>query len=181
VGAAAEVYFGKSVHELTLAEIALIAGLPRALARQPRNQSAARRHNAVPTCSADERDRPDRSPKPCEAAAAAPITPGCTAPQVELRAPWIAEMARRELLDRFGPDAYTAGYAVVTTVDSRLQPLSQEAVRAGLERYDRRHGYRGPVAVLDDLPDDELEAMAALVDGYPEPGPARGSGPDGER
>jgi penicillin-binding protein 1A len=54
--------------------------------------------------------------------------------QVRLRAPWVAEMARQELLDRFGPEAYTAGYTVVTTVDSRLQPLAQEAVRAGLER-----------------------------------------------
>jgi penicillin-binding protein 1A len=101
-------------------------------------------------------------------AAAEPIMSRLHGAHVRLRAPWIAEMARQDLLQRVGPEAYTAGYTVITTVDSRLQPLAQDAVRSGLERYDRRHGYRGPMAVADTLPADD-ESVAALLDAYPEP------------
>jgi penicillin-binding protein 1A len=168
VGAAAEVYFGKTVHELTLAEIALIAGLPRApsLDNPVTSPQRARQRRAYVLRRMHETGAIDRDTM--EAAAAEPVTSRFHGAQVHLRAPWIAEMARLEMLNRFGPEAYTAGYAVVTTVDSRLQPLAQDAVRAGLERYDRRHGYRGPVAVVEALPAEE-EAAAALLDGYPEP------------
>jgi penicillin-binding protein 1A len=168
VGAAAEVYFGKTVHELTLAEIALIAGLPRApsLDNPVTSPQRARQRRAYVLRRLHETGAIDRDTM--EAAAAEPVTSRLHGAQVHLRAPWIAEMARLEMLNRFGPEAYTAGYAVVTTVDSRLQPLAQAAVRAGLERYDRRHGYRGPVAIVESLPAED-EAAAALLDGYPEP------------
>ncbi len=64
----------------------------------------------------------------------------------ELNAPYIAEMARAEMVGRYGGDAYTDGYQVYTTIDSRLQTDAFEAVRDGLTDYDRRHGYRGPEA-----------------------------------
>lgn len=168
VGAAAEVYFGKAVKDLTLAEIALIAGLPRApsLDNPVTSPQRARQRRAYVLRRMHETGLIDR--EEMQIAAAEPVISRLHGAQVRLRAPWIAEMARQALLDRFGPEAYTAGYAVVTTLDSRLQPLAQEAVRAGLERYDRRHGYRGPVAVLEGVPDDEV-TVAMLLEGYPEP------------
>jgi penicillin-binding protein 1A len=168
VGAAAEVYFGKHVGELTLAEIALIAGLPRAPSLDnpisspqralQRRTYVLRRMHQTGAISAEE----------MEAATAEPVVARLHAAQVRLRAPWVAEMARAAALERLGPEAYTAGYTVVTTIDSRLQPLAQAAVRAGLEQYDLRHGYRGPLAELESVPQDEEEAMG-LLEGYPEP------------
>ncbi|MFU8820152.1 MAG: penicillin-binding protein 1A [Gammaproteobacteria bacterium] len=168
VGAAAEVYFGKTVDELTLAEIALIAGLPRApsLDNPVTNPERARVRRAYVLRRMHETGAIDLAAM--EAAAAEPVVSRLHGAQVRLRAPWIAEMARQAMLDRFGPEAYTAGYTVVTTVDSRMQPLAQEAVRTTLERYDRRHGYRGPVAVLEALPTGD-ESPAPLLEGYAEP------------
>jgi penicillin-binding protein 1A len=168
VGAAAEVYFGKTVADLTLAEIALIAGLPRApsLDNPVTSPQRAMQRRAYVLRRMHETGLIDR--ETMRAAAEEPVVSRLHGAQVRLRAPWIAEMARQELLDRFGPEAYTAGYTVVTTVDSRLQPLAQEAVRAGLEAYDRRHGYRGPVAELESVPEEEV-SVAMLLEGYPEP------------
>ncbi|MFU8894973.1 MAG: penicillin-binding protein 1A [Gammaproteobacteria bacterium] len=167
VGAAAEVYFGKTVSELELAEVALIAGLPRApsLDNPVTNPQRARQRRAYVLRRMHETGVIDQATM--EAAAAVPVVSRIHGAQVRLSAPWIAEMARQALLDRVGPEAYSAGYEVVTTIDSRLQPLAQAAVRKALHEYDRRHGYRGPMATLDPVPDDA--AAAALLDGYPEP------------
>lgn len=167
VGAAAEVYFGKSVGDLTLAEMALIAGLPRApsIDNPVTNPERARQRRAYVLRRMLETGI--IGPEAMDAAAAEPVVSRLHGAQVRLSAPWVAEMARQEILNRFGPDAYTAGYTVVTTVDSRAQPLAQQAVLAGLRGYDRRHGYRGPVAVLDKVPAEDA-AMAALLEGYPD-------------
>jgi penicillin-binding protein 1A len=168
VGAAAEVYFGKTVGELDVAEMALIAGLPRApsLDNPVTNAQRARQRRSYVLRRMQETGVISR--EAMEAANAAPVPTRVHGAQVRLRAPWAAEIARQELLERFGPEAYTAGYSVITTVDSRLQPLAQGALRAGLERYDRRHGYRGPVAALATVPDEPGE-LSALLDPYPEP------------
>ena len=168
VGAAAEVYFGKTVGELDLAEMALIAGLPRApsLDNPVTNAQRARQRRAYVLRRMQETGM--ISHETMVAANAAPVPTRSHGAQVRMRAPWAAEIARQELLDRFGPDAYTAGYSVITTVDSRLQPLAQDALRAGLERYDRRHGYRGPVATIATVPSEPGE-LSALLDPYPEP------------
>jgi penicillin-binding protein 1A len=103
-----------------------------------------------------------------QAALAEPIVSRIHGAQVKLTAPWVAEMARQAMLERFGAEAYTRGYAVITSIDSRLQPLAQAAVLSGLRRYDERHGYRGPLARLGEVPAD-TGSVAALLDGYPEP------------
>ncbi len=168
VGAAAEVYFGKQVGELSLAEMALIAGLPRApsLDNPVTSPQRARQRRAYVLRRLFETGAIDR--EAMEAASAEPVLSRIHGAQVRLRAPWAAEIARQEVLDRYGPEAYTAGYSVVTTVDSRLQPSAQRAVRQGLESYDLRHGYRGPVAEVEALPEG-AEDVEALLDSYPEP------------
>ncbi|NGX17445.1 penicillin-binding protein 1A [Wenzhouxiangella sp. XN24] len=168
VGAAAEVYFGKTVHELTTGEIALIAGTGRlpSLENPVSGPERARQRRAYVLRRMLETGVIDAAEM--EAALAEPVVSRVHGAQVEVRAPWVAEMARNEMLNRVGPEAYTAGYAVVTSIDSRLQPLAQHAVRAALEDYDRRHGYRGPLATLPAPPADPAEADL-LLEGYPEP------------
>ncbi|NCF80044.1 MAG: peptidase, partial [Proteobacteria bacterium] len=68
---------------------------------------------------------------------------------VELNAPYVAEMVRREMLSRYGEDTYTAGYQVVTSLDSRLQRSGNYALRNGLLEFTRRRGYRGPVTTIE--------------------------------
>jgi penicillin-binding protein 1A len=144
VGAAAEVYFGKTVDQLTLPEIAIIAGTFRLPSRDnPVANADFAKHRRVYVLrrmlekhfiTAQEHD----------AAINAPIESKLHGPAVEVEAPYIAEMVRADLYNRLGTDAYTAGYEVVTTVDSRLQAAAVKAVRAALVEYDQRHGYRGP-------------------------------------
>jgi penicillin-binding protein 1A len=67
----------------------------------------------------------------------------------EVSAPYLAEMVRAEMVDQFGNDAYTKGYRVYTSVDSRLQTAANDALRMALLEYDERHGYRGPEAKVE--------------------------------
>ena len=67
----------------------------------------------------------------------------------EISAPYLAEMVRKDMLARFGQSAYTGGYEVYTTINSKFQTTANQAVTDGLEEYDHRHGYRGAEAQLD--------------------------------
>ncbi|MGD8310799.1 MAG: transglycosylase domain-containing protein, partial [Chromatiales bacterium] len=144
IGAAAQVYYGLPVGELNLAQTAMIAGLPKAPSRLnpiagperavDRRNYVLGRMAALGFISPAERD----------AASRAPITASVHAAEIELEAPYAAEMVRSEMVDRFGAEAYTAGYRVYTTLDSRLQRAANPALRTALDEYDRRHGYRGP-------------------------------------
>ena len=144
VGAAAEVYFGKTVEQLKLPEIALIAGTFRLPSRdnpvanadlaKQRRSYVLRRMREKEFITQDEYD----------IALNAPVESRLHGPTVEVDAPYVAEMARVELFNRLGAEAYTAGYEAVTTLDSRLQGASVRALRAALIEYDQRHGYRGP-------------------------------------
>jgi len=144
IGAAAEVYFGKTVDQLKLPEIALIAGTFRLRSRdnpvanpdfaKQRRAYVLRRMHEKEFITQDEYD----------IALNAAVESRLHGPTVEVEAPYVAEMARVELFNRLGAEAYTAGYEAVTTVDSRLQGAAVRALRAGLIEYDQRHGYRGP-------------------------------------
>ena len=145
VGAAAEVYFGKSIDQLTLPEIALIAGTFRLPSRDnpvANAQFAKHRRSYV---LRRMREKGYITPEEQQAADEATVESKLHLPAVEVEAPYIAEMVRADLFDRLGTDAYTAGYEVITTVDSRLQSAAVRSLRAALLDYDRRHGYRGPV------------------------------------
>jgi penicillin-binding protein 1A len=170
VGAAAEVYFGKAVGDLDLAEIALIAGLPRAPSRDNpiADEDRARQRRAYVLRRMLEKNHITAAEY--EEARAAPVESQIHGPAIELDAPYIAEMVRQELLDRLGPEVYTRGYRAYTTIDSRLQRTATNALRLALLEYDVRHGYRGPAGHTD------LEAGAteatwrAVVEDYPQTG-----------
>jgi len=143
VGAAAQIYYGKAVQELDLAEIAMIAGLPKAPSRYnpiADPERAMQRRNYI---LGRMRDLGYITTEAYGEALTRPETARVQLAPVELDAPYVAEMARSEMVERFGPDAYTNGYRVYTTLDPRLQPLAQRAMRENLEAYDQRHGYRG--------------------------------------
>ncbi|MBF7142132.1 MULTISPECIES: penicillin-binding protein 1A [Pseudomonas] len=148
IEAAAQVYYGKSIRECSLAQMAMIAGLPKAPSRfNPL---------ANPVRAKERRDwilgRMYKLGKIDEgsyqAALAEPINASYHVPTPEVNAPYIAEMARAEMVGRYGSDAYTEGFRVTTTVPSTLQEDANKAVLDGLVTYDERHGYRGPESRL---------------------------------
>ena len=164
VGAAARVYYGKPVGELNLAQTAMIAGLPKApssfnpLANPPR---AVERRNYV-LGRMLELGYITRAEH--DSAAAQPISASRYAPDIEVDAPYIAEMVRADLVERFGEDAYTGGYSVRTTVKSSDQTAANRAVRNALDDYSERHGYYGAEAQLEPLPTEQAALDAALAD-----------------
>ncbi|MDH3510473.1 MAG: transglycosylase domain-containing protein, partial [Gammaproteobacteria bacterium] len=121
VGAAAEVYFGKSLKDLDIAEAAMIAGLPKApSALNPiSNIERATERRAYVLRRMQELNFID--PEQYDAAISSVVQSKLHGPKVELEAPYVTEMVRAELVRRYGQNAYTAGYHVVTTIDSRLQ------------------------------------------------------------
>jgi penicillin-binding protein 1A len=167
IGAAAEVYFGKTIDQLTLPEIALIAGTFRLPSRDNpvANAELARQRRVYVLRRMREKEYITDAEH--AAAIAAPVESKLHGYAVEVEAPYVAEMVRADLFNRFGQDAYTAGYTVVTTLDSRLQRAAVRAVRAGLLEYDQRHGYRGAAGRVA-LKDSSQEAdWAQALDDFP--------------
>jgi penicillin-binding protein 1A len=153
IGAAAEVYYSKRINELNLAQLAMIAGLPKApSAYNPVSnpQRAIIRRNWIL----------DRmlglgyiNQKQHDEAVAAPVGLNFHGSISEVNAPYLAEMVRNELVHNFGDDIYTSGYKVYTTVSSVRQNAAAQAVIDGLLAYDQRHGWRGPEAHGQDIDD----------------------------
>jgi len=142
--AAAKVYYGKPVSQLTLAQVAMIAGLPKApsrynpinnpaRAKQRRDWILGRMHELGSIDTADYHTALNEE-----------VDARYHAPEPEVDAPYIAEMARAEIVRRLGESAYTQGLSVVTTVSSSLQAAGNASLQKGLKSYDKRHGYRGP-------------------------------------
>jgi penicillin-binding protein 1A len=165
VAAAAEAFFGKPLDKLDVAEAATIAGVPKAPSRynpivDP--QLATQRRGYV---LRRMRELGFIDAATAEAANQEPMAARAHAPLFAVEAPYVAEMARLELRQRFGPSAESAGYKVYTTVDGRLQGDANRAVRVGLIEYDRRHGWRGPAGHVD-LPAHGQPDYDALVEEY---------------
>jgi penicillin-binding protein 1A len=148
VASAAQVYYGKRIKDLSLAQLAMIAGLPQApsaanpinnpeRARYRRNYVLARMFTAN-FITQQEFDQ----------AGSEPISAKYHGLATEIDAPYVAEMVRSEMLKRYPKDLYTKGYTVVTTLGSDLQLAAQQSVRAGLHLYDRKHGLRTPLQQL---------------------------------
>lgn len=147
--AAALTYYGKPLAELDVAQWAMLAGIPQApTAGNPINgpERALRRRDLV-LRNMYEQGSIDEAL--WREATARPITARLHDRLREVEAPWVAEQARQEVLELYGPGAYEDGLEVYTTIDGAVQTAANEAVRAGLTAYDRRHGYRGPERVLD--------------------------------
>jgi len=168
VASAALEYFNKSLDELTIAEAAYLAALPKA----PANYNPRTR----PKAAKDRRDWViDRmvedgiiSEAQGREAQAQPLTIASRAKTEFVRAGFFGEEVRRELLQRYGEEGlYTGGLSVRTTLDPRLQKMARKAVYMGLNAYDRRHGWRGPITAFSVTPDwpgrDWAKRLAAFA------------------
>ncbi len=143
VAAAAEVYFGKSLKDLNLSEIALLAGLPQAPSRDnpiDNPKGALERRNHVL-----ERMLANRyiSQREFDSAITSPVNAKLHNRNKTMEAPYVGEMVRAAMLEAYGDAAYTSGLKVYTTIDSRLQTAANEALKNGLINYDKRHGFHG--------------------------------------
>ncbi|MDG1199119.1 MAG: penicillin-binding protein 1A [Porticoccaceae bacterium] len=168
VGAAAQVYYGKTLDELSLAEIATIAGLPKAPSRYnplANSERAMVRRNWIlgrmlSLGNIDEARYEAAINEVDNATYHGSIS--------ELDAAYAAEMVRQQVIDKFGLQAYTEGYTAITTLDSTMQSYAVQALQSGIIAYDQRHGYRGveqPGLAEADWP----EALRSKVYGGLEP------------
>jgi penicillin-binding protein 1A len=168
--AAAQVYYGKGMSNLNLAQFAMLAGIPKAPSR----------NNPIRGPEAGEQRRNWilgrmlvlRYITPAEhaEAVAQPVTAKHHDEKINFAAHYAAEMARQQMLQRYGMSAYNDGYRVYTTIDSKLQQIAQQSVARGLFTYDKRHGYRGaeqqlpppdPNAYVDTQVSKWLDALAS--------------------
>ncbi|MFI0400833.1 MAG: penicillin-binding protein 1A [Thiolinea sp.] len=159
IAAAAETYYGKQLDDLSLAQMAMIAGLPKAPSRynpivnEPR---AMIRRNYILQRMAE---LGFISQAEFQVAVKEPNTASVHKTDIETYAPYLAEMVRAAIVEKYQEKAYTQGYDVYTTLDSQAQIYATDALRKTLEDYDRRHGYRGAEdhINLEDFPSqDEL-------------------------
>ncbi len=160
--AAAQVYYGKPIGELNLAQMAMLAGLPKA----PSNSNPI----SNPERALQRRDwilgrmleLEYIDAAAWELAAGAPVSAELHGYKLDLNAPYAAEMARHEVIQRFGLEAYSDGFQVFTSIDSLLQQAANTAVRDGIGAYDQRHGYRGPERQLGP-PGETTEPWLAVL------------------
>lgn len=143
IQAAARQYYDKSVEDLTLPEIATLIGImPRPNAYNPlQSPELARAERGRVLRRMRDQGMITRSEY--EEALASPETADRYGRQPELSAPYVAEMVRLEMMERYGELALTDGFEVYTTIDSAMQIAANDALTRGLENYDRNHGFRG--------------------------------------
>jgi len=150
IAAAAQVYYGKTMDQLTIAEMAMIAGLPKAPSRfnpvTNSKRAVTRRNYVLGRMHALNHIDTDTY----EDALSAEDTARLHGLSIEVSAPHVAEMVRAQMVEQYGDEqTYTGGYKVITTIDARLQVAANNALRRALLDYDSRHGYRGTLGHID--------------------------------
>lgn len=169
-GAASQVYYGKSLNELNLAQIATIAGLPKApslLNPISGPERSVERRRVVLLRMLDEQYITKAQ---FDEAAGAPVTARKHGAEIEVDAPYLADTIYNEMVEIYGKEeAETGGYQVYATASSQLQLAAQEAVVRNLHDYDERHGYKGPLGYLWNIPepqskDEVLPTLSLSID-----------------
>ena len=170
VAAAADLYYGKKLDELTLAEAATLARVPQAPSRYNpiSNPEAAAQRRAYVLRRMREIGYIDEATE--KAAAAEKGRAREHAQSFDIEAPYVAEMARLELVRRFGAAAQNEGWRIFTSIDPKMQQAANAALREGLLDYDRRHGWRGPLARVTLPEGDAVDALEEALEGRPSPG-----------
>src|SRR4249919_3076817 len=165
VAAAAEFYYGKTVDQLTLDEMASLASIPKFPSSgnpitnperaKSRRDYVLQRMRELNFISAAEE----------QAAVAAPMHAAPHERPIEVYAPYVAEMVRQEMVARFGGDVLTKGYQGTTTIDPVLETAAVQAIRDGLETYDHRHGWHGPEKQVELQPGETDASLLAHMRG----------------
>ncbi len=148
VAAASYTFFGKTPEQLTIDEAALLAGLPNAPSAYNPISHPERARTRRDWVLGRMLDQSYITQAQFKEAVNKPINVSYHAPQIEFSAPYIAEMARQFMYDKFGENAYTDGYKVYTTISKTDQLAAEQAVQKNIIDYDIRHGYRGPEKIL---------------------------------
>jgi penicillin-binding protein 1A len=162
VGAAAKVYYGKPLNELSLPQFAMIAGLPKAPSKfnplvNPERAKLRRDYVLRRMWQVGYIDKQDFL-----TATEAPVTASFHHREVDVYAPYIAELVRTKLTDQYGDEAYNMGLNVYTSIRSKHQQAANHALQSALLAYDRRHGYRGALETLsieDGMTAEDYEQM----------------------
>jgi penicillin-binding protein 1A len=164
VAAAAQVYFNKPLASINIAEAATLAGVLPAPSRYNPVRSPANAERRRGYVLGRMLNLGYITRQQYDDAMSTPIESRMYGAAVELNAPYVAEMVRREMLSRYGEETYTAGFQVVTSLDSRLQKAANYALRNGLLEFTRRRGYRGPITNIElprELPGLEISEWPA--------------------
>jgi len=161
LGAAAQVYYGKPLQQLSLAQLATLAGIPKG---QSKYNPVSYPHHALERRSHVLRRMLDEgfiNQAQFEAANAEPIETYLHGAKTTISAPYFAEMVRRKIISMYGREAALGdGLKIFTTLDPKLQRFAEASFRRGLFAYDRRHGYRGAEAnypVTDETSEQQLK------------------------
>lgn len=169
-GAAAQVYYGKPLSELSLAQLATIAGLPKApsiLNPISGPEASVERRRVVLLRMLDENYI---SKAEFDEAANMPVTARKHGAEIEVDAPYLADIIYNEMVEIYGKEeAETGGYQVFATATSDTQLAAQDAVVRNLHDYDERHGYKGPLGYVFNAPtasnsDDPIPQLSVSVD-----------------
>ena len=171
VAAAAEFYYGKQLDALTLDEAATLAGIPKFPSSgnplsNPERARIRRDNYILPRMA----ELGFVSQSAATAAAAVPMHASPHEREIEVYAPYVAEMVRQQMIERFGGDVLSKGYHVTTTIDPALQAAADKAVIDGLRVYDHRHGWRKPEEKVEIPAGADTAAIAALLRGNPAQG-----------
>ncbi len=167
VAAAAQAYYGVEIQELTLAQMAMLAALPKAPSSTNPITSpdrAQNRRNYVLQRMLNEKFITEED---YQTAIAAPVTASLHNPHIDVEAPYVAEMIRKQLVDEYGNNAYIMGLAVTTTIKDKNQTAANQALRKALSEYDERHGYRGAEHHYDLAMEDDEAAWVRLLESFP--------------
>ena len=167
--AAAQVYYGKNIGELDLAQLAMLAGLPKAPSRFNPISNPERSLVRRDWILGRMRDLDYITEQQYTEALAKPVTASHHGAKLAFDAPYAAEMARAELVNRYGLAAYSDGYHVFTTISGDMQRTANRAVDNALATYAQRHGYRGPeLSLPPGLDEDPRERWLEQLEQTPE-------------
>ncbi|MDC3045862.1 PBP1A family penicillin-binding protein [Gammaproteobacteria bacterium] len=144
IKAAAEIYYDKNLEDLNLAQYAMIAALPKAPSRinpliNPRKAINRRNYVLRRMLALEFIDQTQ-----FDVASSAPVTASFSGISPEVEADYLAEEIRKYIIKNYGLSAYKEGYQVFSTIDSSYQTAAREAVEAGIEDYEERHGFEKP-------------------------------------
>jgi penicillin-binding protein 1A len=171
VGAAANVYYGKPLQGLNLPQFAMIAGLPKAPSKfnplaNPERAQLRRDYVLRRMWEVGFIEQQDYL-----TAIQAPVTASFHSRDIEVYAPFVAEMVRTQLVEQFGDEAYNAGFNVYTTIRAEHQQAANNALQSALLAYDKRHGYRGALSNIDIADDMSAEDFEQSLSAYDTIGP----------
>ena len=168
--AAALFYFNKPLQDLSLAETAMLAGLPKAPSRNnplSNPENAQNRRNYV---LGRMRDLNYITPEQYESAISSVITAKRHASPVEIEAPYVAEMARDYIYEKYGDRAYQSGFQIFTTIQSKNQTAANTALRKGLIAYEERHPNNIVITHIDTASIEDNDTLIQLLNTFPKSG-----------